>query len=116
MSKELKKRFGENLRKYRKECGLTQEEFAEKLKISPQFYANVENGTKGMSMEVLYRLTKVADVNLNSFLAEEITPATSINEIISILNNAPEQDLEFIKNMVRCMLKELAKQRKNAKI
>jgi hypothetical protein len=31
-------------------------------------------------------------------------------------NNAPKQDLEPVKNMVRCLLKELAKQRKSVKI
>jgi len=115
MSNNLKKRFGNNLREYRKDCGMTQEEFAEKLKISASFYANVENGSKAMSMEVLYRLIKNEDVNLNSLLDEDITPATNINEIVSLLNKAPEQDLEFIKNMVKSMLKEFNKQRSKQK-
>lgn len=116
MSKELNKRFGQKLRDYRNDCGLTQEDFAETLQITPQFYANVERGSRAMSMEVLYRLIKFYDVNLNSLLAEEATPADNINDIVAMLSNAPEADLEFVKNMVRHTLKELAKQRKRNKM
>ena len=116
MSKELNQRFGNNWRKYRKECGLTQEEFAARLHISTPFYANVECGNKAMSMEVLYRLSRALDANLNSLFDDEENDTAAINDIVIMLNNAPKQDLEPVKNMVRCLLKELAKQRKSVKI
>lgn len=116
MSKELNKLFGKNLRKYRKKCGLTQEELASKLQVSTSFYANVECGNKVMSLESLYKLINGLGVNINNLLSEEKNQASDINDIVAMLNKAPEQDLEIIKNMVRCMLKELAKQRKRAKI
>lgn len=116
MSKELNQIFGKNLREYRDDCGLTQEDFAATIQISPKFYANVERGSRAMSMEVLYRLTKAHGVNLNSLLSEKTTPMTNINDIVAMLNNASESDVEFVKNVVRSILKELAKQRKRAKM
>ena len=41
--------IGKRLRRQRENFGLTREKFSEKVDISPQFLAELENGKKGMS-------------------------------------------------------------------
>ena len=46
--------LGLRIRRCREDIGLTREQFAEQVKISPQFLAEIENGKKGMSAETLF--------------------------------------------------------------
>lgn len=59
---DIKKIFGDNLKKYRKSLGLTQEELAERVDVSPKHLSNIEMGTKFISAELLENLCKELDV------------------------------------------------------
>lgn len=48
--------IGGRIRKQREYLGLTREQFAEKLDITPKFCADIESGTKGMSVPTLCRI------------------------------------------------------------
>lgn len=48
--------IGGRIRKQREYLGLTREQFAEKLDITPKFCADIELGTKGMSVPTLCRI------------------------------------------------------------
>ena len=43
--------IGQNVRDIRKSLNLTQEEFAEKLNINPQFVSQIETGKVGISID-----------------------------------------------------------------
>lgn len=47
---------GQRVRRTRESHDYTREQFSEKINISPQFLAEIENGTKGMSIETLSRI------------------------------------------------------------
>jgi transcriptional regulator with XRE-family HTH domain len=48
--------IGRRIRNQREKLSLTRDVFAEQVDISPQFLAEIENGTKGMSSETLYKI------------------------------------------------------------
>lgn len=52
--------IGGRIRKQREYLGLTREQFAEKLDITPKFCADIELGTKGMSVPTLCRIANYA--------------------------------------------------------
>lgn len=57
--------FGDRLKEFRVSLGLTQERMASLLGMKRQSYANVENGSKGMSQELLASVANLgADMTL----------------------------------------------------
>ena len=48
--------IGGRIRKQREYLGLTREQFAEKLDITPKFCSDIELGVKGMSVPTLCRI------------------------------------------------------------
>jgi transcriptional regulator with XRE-family HTH domain len=54
----LRKRFGQKILSIRKECGMTQECFAEKLDISVDFLSLIERGINAPSFETLEKMVK----------------------------------------------------------
>lgn len=58
----LRKRFGERLRRLRKEAGLTQEELAARAGISVDFLSLVERGINAPSFENVEKLANALQV------------------------------------------------------
>ncbi|MBQ9205238.1 MAG: helix-turn-helix transcriptional regulator [Treponema sp.] len=55
--------FGRNVRKYRKERGLTQEQLSEKLEISQKHLSIIETGTQFASASLIGRISEVLKVS-----------------------------------------------------
>lgn len=63
---------GKNIKKYRKQRGLTQEKLAELSNYSKQFISNMENEThQTFSVGTVWKIAKVLDVDLYKFFIEE---------------------------------------------
>ena len=67
---ELKKVIADNIKSRRVELGLTQCDIAEKLHVSQPHVANLENGTRCPSVEMLARLAEVLQTNPGTLMAE----------------------------------------------
>ena len=59
------------LQRCRNKANLTQEQVAEQVGISTSFYANLERGSRSMSIPVLLALAEVFHVSADSILYEE---------------------------------------------
>ena len=55
----IRKAVGQNVKRFRKEAGVTQETLAEKLGFSTSHIANIEGGRTGISDEVLANLCNI---------------------------------------------------------
>ncbi len=64
--KEIMKKFGEKVKLYHKQAGLTQEQLAEKCDCSKQTISGTETGYSFPSSKVLFNLSKVLNVSLMS--------------------------------------------------
>lgn len=62
------KTIGLNIREARKEAGLTQEQIAEKLKMSQLHFGRLERGERPASLEQIAQIALTLDVSLSSLL------------------------------------------------
>ena len=59
---DIRKIFGENVKHYRKKLGLSQEQLAEKLDISPSHMSVIETGSKFVTYKLLEKLVSILQV------------------------------------------------------
>lgn len=66
---DIIKTVAANIRKYRKARGLTQEQVAVDIDVSPEFYRRFEStlGKEGISLIKVYRISVVLDVSIDKF-------------------------------------------------
>ena len=65
------KEMGRRIRSRREYFGLSRENLAEALDVSPQFVADIEYGNKGVSIKRLYMLCQILKVSADYILAGE---------------------------------------------
>ena len=70
---DIKKVIAANIRKYRKQRGLTQEQLALYSELSYDFLRRIETskGKSGFSVNTLYKIATVLEVKLDDLIKEE---------------------------------------------
>lgn len=68
--KDIKKKISKNIKKYRLEAGITQEQLAVDIGLSYDFTRRLEfkKGEVGCSIETLYKISVVLNKSLDKFL------------------------------------------------
>mgnify|MGYP002626648159 CR=1 FL=1 len=74
---EIRKLFGQNVRKYRQARCWSQAELAEKIEISDAFMAHIERGPRGASMETIELLARCFEIPYTALFEE--TPSAGAN-------------------------------------
>ena len=64
---EVKKLFGYNLKRLRKQKKISQIELSEKVDLAFTFISDIENGKKWVSPETIEKLSKFLDVEIYQF-------------------------------------------------
>ena len=112
MPNELKqldlKAMGRRIRSTRDARGLTREELAELLELSPQFIADVEYGNKGVSVRTLYQISQVLRISSEYLLSGVLydidkneDAARFCNEIKETINAFDEEALKGFREISR---------------
>lgn len=72
-NKDIKKIIANNIRKYRKEKGYTQEQLALYTDRSFEFIRRIESeaGRRGFSVETLWRIATVLEISMDKLFEEE---------------------------------------------
>lgn len=83
--KEIMKKFGENLKLYRKRAGLTQEQLAERCNCSKQTISGTETGYSFPSSKILFSISNVLEVSLMSLFNFGDDEKASNKEFASIV-------------------------------
>lgn len=81
--------IGSNLQRCRDKANLTQEQVAERVGISTSFYANLERGSRSMSIPVLLALADVLHVSANTILYRNDSKI-HITNVCNLLSGKPE--------------------------
>ena len=81
--------YGKKIKELRIKMGLTQNEVATALEVTPGYISNVENGRTSMSLRMLIYYSKLANISLDSLIGE-IEPTYKPNA----LDNALSAELE----------------------
>lgn len=92
---------GDVLRALRNEKHLTQSQIAEKLDLSVIHYSLIEQGQRKFSLEVLFKIMEVFDVNADRVLAIEprMSQSDIFNQKMACLS---KEEQEYVKNA--CLL------------
>lgn len=61
------KQIGENIRKIRKKNGLTQQQFAKRLKVTQQLISRIEKGYENLSLITLKNIASGLDEKVDFF-------------------------------------------------
>ena len=65
-TKETSQKLGKKIQKFRKELGISQEQFAFKLGISRTHAGHIEQGRRSPSLEVLGKIARVLRVKVRN--------------------------------------------------
>ena len=73
-NEDIIKIVASNIRKYRKEKNVTQEQLAVDIGVSPEFYRKFEStfGSEGISLINVYKISIALDVSIEKFFNENI--------------------------------------------
>jgi transcriptional regulator with XRE-family HTH domain len=105
--------LGKAAREARKALGLTQDNMAERLEVSVEFYGRLERGTARPSIEVFARMVAILDVSADTLLdldaarAVEPAPLTrpddhpELRELVPLLCNARPSVLRLVSSLLR---------------
>lgn len=103
-----KKLVGQRLKKQRKLLNLTQEQFAEKIKISTQFLAEIESGKKGMSANTLYKICYCFGISANVLLFGKEIHYKNFSELELLISDVPTKYLHLINEYVLLLKKTIS--------
>lgn len=92
--------LGKNIKEIRKNLNLTQEEFAEKLNLNPQFISQVETGKVGISVDNVIKICNTAHCSSVNLFKGLINSPNTIEkyELLS------ERDKSVINQMITYLL------------
>ena len=99
--------IGKRIRRHREVLSLTREAFAEQIEISPRFVAEIENGTKGMSAETLYKICEKFNISADYMLLGRQSTGGEQTPAVQILCNIPPQYSEMIEGVLMSFLQTI---------
>lgn len=98
--------IGNRVRRQRESLQLSREEFSEKVGISPQFLAEIENAKKGFSAETLYKICEKADVSADYILFGELSENSKV-PLFKTLKTLPVEYQEILEIMTTSLTEQL---------
>jgi len=110
--KRLSMIFIKNLKEYRKKCGLTQAQLAEKVNVSPHYIGILEMGRNFPATDLIERIAKALNVEMYELFVESLSPSKELEKLrhdimLEIKKTITETVIEtvreaFDENMKRC--------------
>lgn len=101
--------IGKRIQNRRKEMGMSQLVFSEKIDRSTTFVSYIENGTRSMTLDTLIQVANILDVGADYLLADYIgvLDSQADQEVILLLDDCLEIEREFIVSCLKALKKTL---------
>lgn len=99
----IRKIFGENVKRYRKQQGFSQEQLAEKLEISTNHLSVIETGTKFVTYKLLEKIVLELNV-LPASLFQSTQTALNDNSLQNKINSVINQEIELTSERIKAKL------------
>jgi len=113
--KKLGMIFIKNLKEYRKKCGYTQAQLAEKVKVTPNYIGMLEMGRNFPTTDLIERIAKALNIEMYELFVESLSPAKELEKLrndimLEIKKTITETVTEtvreaFNENMINCSQK-----------
>lgn len=96
------KKLGVSIRSKRKKLGLTQEELAEKVNLSPTHISNIETGKTKVSLQALILICNVLNCLIDELLIDSVEESRYIYELKfhECLKSCTSSELKIILDVV----------------
>lgn len=104
--------IGQKIRKFRKGCGLSQEQLAEKVGISTTHLSHIETGNTKLSLPVFVDIAEALSVQTDELLYD--TPSINLStnaEILNVLDSCSTQDFYILRDIINATKCSLDKYR-----
>ena len=102
---------GERLRLKRTLLGFTQDEVAEKIDRAAKYYADIERGSCGMSVETLMAICTTLNLTLDYVIygktyseGEKTCHTDEVSAILELLDNSSERKRKYALRMIKLFL------------
>ena len=97
---------GQRIKAAREKKGLTQEELAARVEISPTHVSVIERGTKVPRMDTFVAIANVLEVSADSLLVDVVDHAveSAASELSGLMENLPREEKERILKVVSAMV------------
>jgi len=104
---ETKILLGKRIRMLRRINDLSQEQLAEKAKMSGKYVGEIERGQANITIEILEKISTALDVELSDLFdfEHEISRQELIPQINSLLQGADDQNLQTIFRIIKSILR-----------
>ena len=103
-------KIGQQIRKFRKVHGFSQEELAERVNISTTHMSHIETGSTKLSLPVLVDIASVLQVRTDDILGNNLSVQSSeFNEIIAALEGCNPQQYKVISDVVKATRQAMEK-------
>lgn len=102
-------RIGNIIREARLNKGLTQEELAELIDVTPAYIGHIERNQRSFSLQTLVRLVTELDIDMNYLFSDDV-PTDDEKVIVDfkqLINGKPLHIQEAVLDIVRTALKYL---------
>ena len=106
------KTIGKIIKYYRQQKGLTQEEFAEAIGVSPGYVSRLERGIKRASLDTLIEISITLEVTLDSLVG--VKPKKEIGndkETTEFLLECTEYERNIINDTIKAMKESIIRNR-----
>ena len=96
-------KIGQQIRKFRRAHGLSQEELAERINISTTHMSHIETGNTKLSLPVFVDIATALEVRTDDLLdnPSSATTGTSLDEIAAVLERCTAQEARVIADIVK---------------
>ena len=103
-------RLAVDIKKARLEKGLTQEELAELLNITPTHVKHIESGHRKPSVDVLFSIAEKLNMSLDNIIFTQRTSSQELqNSIDNLLNSLCESELRVIYDTAKSLKQNIVK-------
>ena len=96
------KSLGNNIKNIRKKANFTQEQFSEKLGVTPQFLSSVERGLAGISINTAINICNISKSTPNSLFKDIV----KVNNIIEKYDYLSDDNKKIIDKLIEFMLED----------
>ena len=109
-----RKAAGRRIREKRRQLGITMKEAAEKLGRVPTYYADIERGNCGMSVETMIAISRLYHMSLDYLILgkeeseenkeKEMLPVEETEALYQLLNNVSKRERMYAAKVLRTFL------------
>lgn len=103
------KYIGKRIQQFRKAKGLTQEELAEMIGITPNYLSTLERGVYNIKNDLLIKIMNSLEITANDIFCDVMTSGYKVraSRLADIMEDLPQEDQKRIMTVVEAMIEAL---------